>query len=207
MKVLKYLLLSLLGILSLSILCPFILFIILHCWILTPEYLTSSIKQAVKEHTFLTFDCQSIELNYLSSWPSISLVINEGTINLPENKDTLTTEGGIVFHQLKGNIQLKELLAKRKLQFDEISLERPLVKLSAGAQMPILLKDSTETNDQISFSINNIDINNAHINVKQKQSKAEYELQDMSLTINGDLASKEPEILSSPNAKKLEAIL
>lgn len=203
MKVLKYLLLSLLGILSLSILCPFILFIILHYWILTPEYLTSSIKQAVKEHTYLTFDCQSIELNYLSSWPSISLVINEGTINLPENKDTLTTEGGIVFHQLKGNIQLKELLAKRKIQLDEISLERPQVKLSAGAQMPILLKDSTETNDQISFSINNIDINNAHINVKQKQSKAEYELLDMSLTIDGDLASKEPEISLVAECKKV----
>ena len=45
---------------------------------LTPEKLTSLIKQEVNERTNIVFDCQSIELSYWDTWPTLSIAVKDG---------------------------------------------------------------------------------------------------------------------------------
>ena len=92
MKFIKHLCIITSSLIALFLLVPAILFAVLHYWILTPEYLTSTIKDAVNEYTHLKFDCKSVELDYMSSWPSISIAINEGNISLPTSLDSTTTK-------------------------------------------------------------------------------------------------------------------
>ena len=73
MKLIKFLLATVTGLVALLLLVPTIIFGILHYWILTPEYLTSTAQNAVKEYTYIDFDCKKIELDYLNTWPYISL--------------------------------------------------------------------------------------------------------------------------------------
>lgn len=135
MKFIKHLCIIISSLIALFLLVPAILFAVLHYWILTPEYLTSTIKDAVNEYTHLKFDCKSIELDYMSSWPSISIAINEGNISFPTSLDSTTTKGDINFKKLYGEVQLRKLLTDKSIQIEGIFLENPQATVALGTQM------------------------------------------------------------------------
>lgn len=195
MKFFKYALIACSSIAVLFILIPTIAFGILHYWILTPEFLTLTAKQALSEHTYLKFDCESIELDYLSSWPSISLAINKGKIELPNQEDSIITNGNLSFQKLHGNIQLSKLLTTHELQIENVFLQQPELNIKLGIQKPCLLKkkdQTTQTFPKVYFHINQIDINNADINISTLKKKQEFCIQNTSLSIKGNLFDKEP---------------
>ena len=175
MKIIKYILISITTIITLLIVIPSIFFAVLHYWILTPEYLTTQAKETIKQYTYINFDCKSIELDYLNSWPSVSLAINEGSVGLPIEKDSTITNGNLSFKKLYGNIQLKKLLSERKIQIQSITLEDPTAELSLGKRMPFIIKKDTNLNKKttpnLDFRINQIDITNAYVNINKKKKK------------------------------------
>lgn len=189
MKKLKRALIVITSIIALFLFIPTITLGILHYWILTPEYLTSAAKQAIDEYTYLKFNCKSIELDYLSSWPSVSLSINEGNIVLPNQKDSTFTNGNITFQKMHGNIQLKELLVNKRLQIENIFLQQPQIVLSLGKQNPLFLKKrkSHTSNSKIRFHIDQIDLNNADINISIPSKEQNFHIQNTSLSIKGNL--------------------
>ena len=123
MKLIKFLLATVTILIALLLLIPTIVFVILHYWILTPEYLTSTVQNTVNEYTYIDFDCKKIELDYLNSWPYISLAIHEGRILIPEQKDSTYTKGSIAFHKIYSNIKLSKLLTEKSLQIEDVFIE------------------------------------------------------------------------------------
>lgn len=195
MKYLKHVCIVISGLIALSLLVPTILFAVLHYWILTPESLTSIVKEAIKEHTHLVFDCKTIELDYMDSWPSISIAIHEGNVSLPTKQDSTKTQGEVHFHKLYGNIQLRELLTNKTIQLESIFLEKPQAKITLGHQFPQILKDTKGKNNfknKISFQIDQICLENANLCFDHVVKNTHIELQNASINIDGDLTSQNP---------------
>ena len=207
MKIIKYILISITTIITLLIVVPSIVFAVLHYWILTPEYLTTKTKEAIKQYTYIDFDCKSIELDYLNSWPSLSLAINEGSVGLPNEKDSTITNGNLSFKKLYGNIQLKKLLSERKIQIQGITLEDPTAELSLGKRMPLILKNDMNLNKNtipnVDFRINQIDITNAFVNINTKKNNQNIEIRNASLVIKGDLTGNEPSFIIKTDCKEI----
>ena len=78
MKYLKVTLISILTVILGLGLLSVIAFVVAKTFYLTPEKLTNLIKQEVNEQTNILFDCQSIELSYWDTWPTISIAVKEG---------------------------------------------------------------------------------------------------------------------------------
>ena len=207
MKIIKYILISITTIITLLIVVPSIVFAVLHYWILTPEYLTTKTKEAIKQYTYIDFDCKSIELDYLNSWPSLSLAINEGSVGLPNEKDSTITNGNLSFKKLYGNIQLKKLLSERKIQIQGITLEDPTAELSLGKRMPFIIKKDTnltkKASSNVDFSIKQINITNANININKKKNNQNFEIRNASLVIKGELTGNEPSFIIKTNCKEI----
>ena len=207
MKIIKYILISITTIITLLIVVPSIVFAVLHYWILTPEYLTTKTKEAIKQYTYIDFDCKSIELDYLNSWPSLSLAINEGSVGLPNEKDSTITNGNLSFKKLYGNIQLKKLLSERKIQIQGITLEDPTAELSLGKRMPFIIKKDTnltkKASSNVDFSIKQINITNANININKKKNNQNFEIRNASLAIKGELTGNEPSFIIKADCKEI----
>ena len=195
MKFIKHLCIITSSLIALFLLVPAILFAVLHYWILTPEYLTSTIKDAVNEYTHLKFDCKSVELDYMSSWPSISIAINEGNISLPTSLDSTTTKGDINFKKLYGEVQFRKLLTDKSIQIEGIFLENPQATVALGTQMPPILKNKDErtvSNTKINFSMNQIHAQKIGFNIRHISKDDQIVIQDANIGIEGDLASQNP---------------
>ena len=205
MKILKYILITISAIAVFLLLTPFIIFIVLHYWIITPEYLTQVTKQAIHEYTHLQFDCRSIELEYLNSWPSVSIAINDGKINIPVQQDTIFTSGNVSFKKLYGNIQLSELLKHKKIQLENIHLQHANSDWNIGKQMPNIIKkkSSGPLKEKISFSVDQINVTNADINIYSLKNKEHFQLQETSIIINGDFITKNPSCAIKVNCEKV----
>lgn len=203
MKYFKYTIIIVSSVISTILLIPLLIFAILHYWILTPQFLTTTAKEAINEYTSLDFTCRSIELDYINSWPSISLEINEGSVSLPHSQDTTTTDGSVYFRKLYGNIQLRELLTQKKLQIENVSLENPEVNLNLRKQMPLIIKTikKNKTENKLAFNIKQIDITNADLYIKKKNNN--FILKDATLSIRGNLMSENPSFTINTKCNEL----
>lgn len=204
MKLIKFLLATVTGLVALLLLVPTIVFGILHYWILTPEYLTSTAQNAVKEYTYIDFDCKKIELDYLNTWPYISLAIHEGKIQIPDQKDSIYSKGSITFHKLYSNIKLSKLLTDRSLQVENIFIENPQVEFFKGEKLPELLKNKKHTtNNNIVFNVNQINATDAAINIKHYLEKIDLEIKEASLDFKGNLIGQQPSFSVAIDCKEI----
>ena len=203
MKYIKHITIIVSSIISTLLLIPLLLFTILHYWILTPQFLTTTAQEVINEYTSLDFSCRSIELDYINSWPSISLEINEGFVGLPHSQDSTTTDGCVHFRKLYGNIQLRELLTQKKLQIENIFLESPEVNLKLGKQIPLILKtpQKNKAKNKLAFNINQIDITNSNLYIKKKNK--DLIIKDATLSIRGSLMNDNPSFTISTKCKEL----
>lgn len=205
MKLIKFLLATVTILIALLLLIPTIVFGILHYWILTPEYLTSTVQNTVNEYTYIDFDCKKIELDYLNSWPYISLAIHEGRILIPEQKDSTYTKGSIAFHKIYSNIKLSKLLTEKSLQIEDVFIENPQVDFLKGEKLPALLKKKKKyTNkNKIKFNINQINATDATINVKHYLEKIDIEIKKASFDFKGNLIGQQPSFYAIVDCKEI----
>lgn len=196
MKHLKTIIIVVAAIFLVCILTPFIAFIVLHYFILTPDRLTSQLTREVNKHTHLQFECQKIELNYLDSWPSISLSIYGGKAHIPMQMPTDSASDilNVKFEKISGNIQLLKLLKEQTLCIEDIFIDKPDVFMEISHQLPSILKTETKEkkNKQILFDIKQINISNAHLHLRHQKKGIEAEASQMSAVIKGDLAAACP---------------
>ena len=194
MKLFKYIFIAIIGLFSLILLIPTIAFAILHYWVLTPEYLTSTAKNIVNEYTYVDFECEKIELDYLNSWPSISLAVHKGEIRTPVQEDSTYNQVHIVFQKLYGNIQLSKLLTEKSLQIETVSIENPEANILKGKKNSILLKKNVKksSTDKIKFKIDQINVANASLNIKHYLKDLNFEIKNASLMVKGNLTGQQP---------------
>lgn len=173
---------------------PFITFVIFHYFIITPERLTQQIVREINNKTNLLFECKKIELNYLDSWPSISISIHEGNIHIPcqEDADSISDMFKVKFKKAFGSIQFVKLLKEQTLCIEDISIEQPDVFIALDQKFPSLIKDKTGKNNKIQFDINQINVSNAHINFKHFKKNIETQTNLSSILLKGNMAAKEP---------------
>ena len=204
MKLIKFLLATVTGLIVLLLLVPTIIFGILHYWILTPEYLTSTAQKAVNEYTYIDFNCKKIELDYLNSWPYISLAIHEGEIQIPDQKDSIHSKGSITFHKLYSNIKLSKLLTDKSLQVENIFIENPQVEFFKGEKLPELLKNKKHTaKNNLVFNINQINATDATINIKDYLEKIDLEIKEASFDLKGNLIGEQPSFNVALDCKEI----
>lgn len=196
MKRLKTVIITITTILLVCMSIPFIAFIVLHYFILTPEKLTSLLMREVNERTHIQFECQKIELDYLDSWPSISLSIREGKVRIPVKTptDSVTDVISVEFGKVFGNIQLLKLLKEQTLCIENIFIDEPDMIMELGQQLsPILKTTKKEKKEkQISFDIRQINISDAHLHLRHRKKGLETEADRLSAVIKGDLATAQP---------------
>lgn len=196
MKRLRTVIITITAIIIVCILLPFIAFIVLHYFILTPERLTSQLTREVNERTHIQFECQKIELNYLDSWPSISLSIHEGKARIPMKTptDSVTDAINIKFGKLFGNVQLLKLLKEQTLCIESIFIDESDMFMELGQQLPPILKPrkKEKKKKQILFDIKRINLSDAHLHLRHRKKGFEAEADRLSAVIKGNLAAPQP---------------
>lgn len=183
------------GILLLCLLTPLIAFLVLHFFILTPEKLTELVTREVNERTSIRFECRKIELNYLDTWPSLCLNIYDGQASIPATNDSVPDLMQIKFRKTFGSVQLLKLLKEQALCVENIFVDEADLHLELGKPLPPLLKAQKEKKEkqrQISFDINRINLSDARLHFINRRTGIETEAGRLSLSIQGNLAAKQP---------------
>lgn len=183
-------------ILLVCLLTPFVTFIVLHYFIFTPEKMTSLLTREVNRHTIIQLECQKVELNYLDSWPSISLSINEGRARIPMQtpEDSVSDIVNVKFKKISGNIQLLKLLKEQTLCIEDIFIDGAEACLEIGQPFPHILKAEAKEKKkgQILFDIKQINLSNARLHFRNQKKGIDIEASPVSATIKGNLAAARP---------------
>lgn len=185
------------AIILVLILMPFAAFLVLHYFILTPEILTAKITQEINNRTLLAFQCEKIELNYLDSWPSVSLTIKDGKLSVPalpaDSADTLLA---MKFKKISGKIQLVKFFKEQTLCVEDIFIDKADAHLELGKPLPRILKKEgsakSKKQKQIYFDIHQINIPDVTVHAVHKEKGIEMDVQNVALIIKGDLAGPKP---------------
>lgn len=195
MKRLKIVITIVASILLACLLVPFIAFLVLHYFILTPEKLTSQLTREVNERTHIRFECQKVELDYLDSWPSISLSIHEGKAHIPMQAptDSVTDILNVKFKKIFGNIRLLKLLKEQTLCIENIFIDEPDVFMELSRHFPTILKtNNNKKREQMLFDIEQINISDAHLHFRHQKKGIEAEADHVSVVIKGNPATAQP---------------
>lgn len=195
MKHLKMLLAIAVAALLLCLLAPFIAFIVLHYFILTPEKLTAQLVQEVNERTHIRFECEKVELNYLDSWPSISLSLYKGRASIPTQtpSDSVADVLQVKFEKVFGNVQLLKLLKEQALCVEGIFIDEPDVLIELGEVFPPLLKTREKgQKSPMLFDIDQINVSDAHLHFKHRKKGFETKADHLSAVVKGNLAATQP---------------
>lgn len=146
MKYLKVTLISILTVILGLGLLSVIAFVVAKTFYLTPEKLTNLIKQEVNEQTNILFDCQSIELSYWDTWPTISIAVKEGKVKLSAHtpNDSIKYVLSGTFKKATGSIQFTQFLTNRELSINNIQVYQPYIHCIGGKKMLPIVKKKTE---------------------------------------------------------------
>ena len=128
----KYLKITFISVFSIAlgiVLLSAISFWAIKTFYLTPEQLTRLVKQELNERTNLQFDCQSIELSYWDTWPTVSISIKKGEVKLPtaESGDSVKYALSGTFERITSSLQLAGLLKNREININNIQVYEPEV--------------------------------------------------------------------------------
>lgn len=211
MKYLKVTLISILTvILSIGLLSA-IAFWAAKTFYLTPEKLTSLIKQEVNERTNILFDCQSIELSYWDTWPAISIAVKEGKVKLPARTphDSIKYVLSGTFKKATGSIQFTQFLKNKELNINNVQIYQPDIFYISGKKMlPILKKKPNRAKQKIHLQVNRIKVHEGSLSyltkkgiswkISQAYAEAKGELGVPDKTF--DLTVQIPQIYSDNNA-------
>ena len=211
MKYLKVTLISILTvILSIGLLSA-IAFWAAKTFYLTPEKLTSLIKQEVNERTNILFDCQSIELSYWDTWPTISIAVKEGKVKLPARTphDSIKYVLSGTFKKATGSIQFTQFLKNKELNINNVQIYQPDIFYISGKKMlPILKKKPNRAKQKIHLQVNRIKVHEGSLSyltkkgiswkISQAYAEAKGELGVPDKTF--DLTVQIPQIYSDNNA-------
>lgn len=161
MKYLKVTLISILTVILGLGLLSVIAFVVAKTFYLTPEKLTNLIKQEVNEQTNILFDCQSIELSYWDTWPTISIAVKEGKIKLPARTphDSIKYVLSGTFKKATGSIQFTQFLTNRELSINNIQIYQPHIHCIGGKKMlPIVKKKPNKGKQKVHLQVNKIKV-------------------------------------------------
>lgn len=195
MKRRKNVIIAIAAILLACVSIPFVTFIALYCFVLTSEKLTNLLTQEVNERTHILFDCRRIELNYMDSWPSISLSIHDGKARIPaQTPDSVTDILDVRFKRASGNIQLLKLLKEQTLCIENILIDEPDLFLELDRPLPPILKEEKreKQGQQILFDIKRINVSDAHLHLRNGQKGFEAEACRTSVSAKGNLTAAQP---------------
>lgn len=209
-KCMKKIIITLSVIIATVLLVPFVTFVILHYFILTPEMLTRQVVNEVNKRTNLNFSCGKIELAYLESWPSISINIENGKIRvpLPEKSDSVSDILNVTFKEAYGTIELMTLLQSRILCIEDIFIEQPDLYMVLGQKFPPLLKKKSEKDkkNKIKFKVNQINVSDAKVRFRHLKKNIGAEADHVSLLVKGNLASSAPTITVDASCASVSGI-
>ena len=142
---------------------------------LTPEKLTSLIKQEVNERTNIVFDCQSIELSYWDTWPTISIAVKDGEIKLPSRTphDSIKYVLSGTFKKATGSIQLTQFLKNRELNINNVQIYQPNLRYIGGEKIsPILKKKPNKAKQKVHLQVNKIKVHEGSLSYLTKKGSS-----------------------------------
>lgn len=175
------------------VLLPLATIKVVTSFILTPEYLTDKITGIVNEETNISFKCKSIELEYFSTWPKISLSVNNCEMSFPSLYPDSIKEKPLQlsFVKLYSSLNITELIKNKRLCLEDLKIESPNMQYLRDIKIGKILKDyGTETN--IKTNINEIQITNGCVTITDSIQTESLHLKNINLSLKGELASEEP---------------
>lgn len=178
------------------ILLPVVAVKVVTTFFLTPEYLTEKITSAINRETNINFKCEKIELTYISTWPDISLSINNGKMEFPVSvHDTINRSPLMVeFDKIYGSLNAVELIRNKNLCLENLTIESPKINYLKDSRIDNILKNTDETaGTYIKTNINEIKISNGYLNITDNNENTYVNAKDIDMNIKGELTSNEPD--------------
>ena len=123
-KFLKWYILA--GLLAILFLLPLGAYWYMNCFMLTPQKLKTMLKTEVANTIRGDFDCNSIQLTYWETWPTISFSIEGGKFKSP-NADLQ-----IDFDKLYVYVNILDYFANKELSVDKIVVKHPNISLQTA---------------------------------------------------------------------------
>lgn len=202
----KKIIITLGVLLILFIILPVAAVKVITTFILTPEYLTEKITETINKETNLIFRCKNVELEYFSTWPDISLSVNNGEVIFPAlNPDSLGRDPlQIKFNKIYGSLNAMELIRDKKLCLENLKMEYPNINCSQGMKVGKIMKSKGPAKFDIKTNINEIKVTNGYFIVMDNSMNPSFSLKNINIDIKGNLADKEPEFTIDLNCDSLE---
>ena len=172
-----------------------ITYLILRFYLLTPDFLASLLKKELSERTNVSFNCEEIGLDYLAEWPSVSVVIRKGMVELPSDSVVNEQDADAVslgFQTFGGKVNLIRLITQKEIIIENLFLEGADIKVDMGRKMALLTKTSNNNDKQMRFNINEVRLAGINVTVVDSLRSAIYHLDDMDLHVSGNLNTQHP---------------
>ncbi|MBQ6747741.1 MAG: hypothetical protein IJR07_11960 [Bacteroidaceae bacterium] len=172
-----------------------ITYLVLRFYVLTPDVLMSLVKKEVSERTNVRFDCERIGLDYLTEWPSVSVVVKQGMVAVPPDdmdSDYANEALNIGFKTFGGKINLIKLITGKQLIIEDVFLEEVSAHADLSRKINLHTKTGDHRNKQMGFNINEVRFDNLNITVVDSIKSAIYHLDNMNLRLRGDLNAQHP---------------
>ena len=188
----KYLKITFISVFSIAlgiVLLSAISFWAIKTFYLTPEQLTRLVKQELNERTNLQFDCQSIELSYWDTWPTVSISIKKGEVKLPtaESGDSVKYALSGTFERITSSLQLAGLLKNREININNIQVYEPEVCYVSGRRLlPIAKPKKQGSGQKVRLQINRVKVHEGTLSYQSKKGHR-WDLSQANAEVTGEL--------------------
>lgn len=207
MKASKIILLVSVIIIALTFIVPFCIFLVLNNYFLTPNKLTEMVQNEINNNTNLDFSCKTVELEYLSSWPKISLSIKDGELSIGDNNSDSISSIDVKFKKVFSTTDLSDIIIEKKLNLSTITVESPKIDIIINKNKPQIIlnrKNIKKSGNTIQLNINKLLVNNGVIKVKDNITKNDLSFNNTNVILDGIVNSSNGDFTLFTECKNVE---
>lgn len=181
-------------IIALTFIVPLCIFLVLNNYFLTPNKLTELVQNEINNNTNLDFNCETVELEYLSSWPKISLAVKNGKLSIGNHNSDSISCIDVKFKKVFSTTDLSDIIIERKLNLSNITVENPEIDIIVNKNKPQIIINKRKTKksqNTIQLNINKLLVNNGTIKVKDNIKKNMLLFNNANVILDGTINSSD----------------
>lgn len=194
-------------IIALTFIVPFCIFLLLNNYFFTPNKLTELVQNEINNNMNLDFSCKTVELEYLSSWPKISLAIKEGKLSIGDNYNDSISSIDIKFKKVFSTTDLSDIIIMRKLNLSSITVENPEIDIVINKNKPQIIinrRKIKKSQNSIQLNINKLFLKNGEIKIKDNINKNNLLFNNANVILDGIINSSDGDFSLYAECKKIE---
>ncbi|MCF2553503.1 AsmA family protein, partial [Bacteroides caecigallinarum] len=165
------------------------------------------VQNEINNNTNLDFSCKTVELEYLSSWPKISLSIKDGELSIGDNNSDSISSIDVKFKKVFSTTDLSDIIIEKKLNLSTITVESPKIDIIINKNKPQIIlnrKNIKKSENTIQLNINKLLVNNGVIKVKDNITKNDLSFNNTNVILDGIVNSSNGDFTLFTECKNVE---